>query len=280
MAFQLQHANTQTLTSTPEHHFGGPYLYCQPFVLPPRLLLLLLLLMAPPQLLLLLFLFGVTAVARPSSFPSLSETFRTGAGSPPCILTPKFICPSRARGITCRGLLEVLSPFLSLLLFFFFFYSECDLRPRLEWKPSAVQKTRTRISTLVQTFKEHRSPSDSCLSRTRTRTDHPARGLVATHGGAAGRRGRGRGSSERERGGKDGRPRPRSPGARGLTSGLGRRAGRAASSPPPGPQKKGPVQPVRRFPPQPQTELGRSRSARRGSGRRRRLRGRFSGGRR
>ncbi|KAL0600252.1 Zinc finger protein [Plecturocebus cupreus] len=73
----------------------GPYLYCQPFALPPRLLLLLLLLLPllpPPQLLFLLF--GVTAVARPSSFPSLSETFIVDTGSPPCILTPKSTCPS------------------------------------------------------------------------------------------------------------------------------------------------------------------------------------------
>lgn len=100
----MQTRNTLTST-TPEHHFGGPYLYCQPFVLPPRLLLLLLLPTAAPQLLLLLFLFGVTAAARPSSFPSLSETFMTAAGSPPCILTPKFICPSRAEGTKSRGIL-------------------------------------------------------------------------------------------------------------------------------------------------------------------------------
>ena len=74
----------------------GPYLYCQPLALPPRLLLLLLLLIPPPQLLLLLFLFGVTAVARPSSLPSLSETFIADTGSPPCILTQKSICPSWA----------------------------------------------------------------------------------------------------------------------------------------------------------------------------------------
>lgn len=103
MAFQLGHADPNTLRASPEHHFGGPYLYCQPFVPPPRLLLLLLL--APPQLLLPLFLFGVTAVAKPSSFPSLSETFITDAGSPPCILTPKFICPSRAGETKSRAIL-------------------------------------------------------------------------------------------------------------------------------------------------------------------------------
>lgn len=71
-----------------------PYLYCQPLALPPRLLPLLL--FPPPQLLLLLLLFGVTAVARPSSLPSLSETFIVDTGSPPCILTPRSICPSWA----------------------------------------------------------------------------------------------------------------------------------------------------------------------------------------
>lgn len=105
VAFQLGYADPNTLRATLEHHFGGSYLYCQPFVLPPRLLLLLLLLMTPPQLLLPLFLFGVTAVAKPSSFPSLSETFITDVGSPPCILTPQFICPSRAGETKCRAIL-------------------------------------------------------------------------------------------------------------------------------------------------------------------------------
>lgn len=66
-----------------------PYLYCQPLALPPRLLLLLLPPPAP-QLLLLLFLLGVpaAAAARPSSFPSLSETFSADTGSLPCIFAP------------------------------------------------------------------------------------------------------------------------------------------------------------------------------------------------
>lgn len=78
----------------------GPYLYCQPFALPPRLLPLLLLLIPPPQMLLLLFLLGVRAVARLSSFPSVSETFMVDTGSPPCIITPKSICPSWAERTT------------------------------------------------------------------------------------------------------------------------------------------------------------------------------------
>lgn len=78
----------------------GPYLYCQPFALPPRLLPLLLLLIPPPQLLLLLFLFGVMDVARLSSFPSVSETFTVDIGSPPCILISKSICPSWAERTT------------------------------------------------------------------------------------------------------------------------------------------------------------------------------------
>lgn len=58
------------------------------------------------------------------------------------------------------------------------------------------------------------------------------------------------------------------------------RASSAASSPQPVPQEKGPVQPARRFPPQPRTEPEWSRAARGGSGRRRRagrgLRGRLA----
>lgn len=95
-----------------------------------------------------------------------------------------------------------------------FFYSQRDLRPRLEWKSTVVQKKRTRISTLVKSFKEHGYPSDRCLSRARTRrTNHPARGLGATLRGAAGRRGRGRGSSAWERGARTGSTarEPRSP---------------------------------------------------------------------
>lgn len=138
---------------------GGAYLYCQPFVLPPRLLLLLLLLTAPPQPLLLLFLFGVTAVANASSFPSISETFITDAGSPPCIFNPKFICPSRAGGR------QLQRNFGGTFFLYSCFHSERDLRPRRKWKPSGVQKKmRTRISTSVQTFKEHRYPSEGCLS--------------------------------------------------------------------------------------------------------------------
>lgn len=269
LAIHLGYADPNTLRATPEHHFGGPSIPVLPaFRAATAAAVAAAAADGIPTAAVAAVLVRGHCCGQALQLPFTLGDFHHRRRLTSLHLNSKVHLPfSGGRGQVQSYLVGALPLSLSLSLVF---NSQWDLRPRLEWKPTVVQKKRTRISTLVKSFKEHGYPSERCLSRARTRrTNHPARGLGATLRGAAGRRGARSRILRLGTWGKDGGPQPGSPGAHGLTSGLG--VGPAAL-----PlllfrilRRKGRSGLARRFPPQPRPEPEGSRAARGGSGRRR-----------